>query len=210
METYIAELETSKANLECSKTNDDNYKQQIRTLKKRMVELEDRANNMTVIQQELLVKLEESEEERKKNMRLEESNLDYERKIISLEGTIEQLEMECKNTETLIADLRQSEEVYKMNHTVNVECLNGKISTLENEIKDLELTKSKNEATIFGLETQISNLNCTIDKLRMERNETEATANEVKNRLEQIENACKLHNETITGLDMQLGELQNI
>ncbi|KAK6630132.1 hypothetical protein RUM44_005683 [Polyplax serrata] len=201
LEAYITELEVAKSNLECIKSNNENYEQQIDTLQSEIKGLESKTQELIKQKEELITKIDEGE---KKNNNLEESNLDYERKLINLEGTIEQLQMELKNREQLITELKQKEEIYKMNHQVSIECLQGKISTLENEIKEMDRIKSKNEAVIFGLETQISNLNCTIENLKTEKNELELTSNGFKVRLEDTEKNCKNHNDTITGLEMEL------
>ena len=148
------------------------------------------------------MKIKEAEE---KNNKLEEINLDYERKLISLEGTIEQLEKEQKNKDQLIYEIQQSEDALKMNHQVSIECLQGKISTLESEIKELDANKSKNEAIIFGLETEISNLNRTVEKLKAEKCEFETSSKKLQSCLDETKEACENHNKTITELKMELG-----
>ncbi|KAL0278794.1 UNVERIFIED_CONTAM: hypothetical protein PYX00_000500 [Menopon gallinae] len=203
LDACIIELEATKSNLECIKSNHDNYEQQIKNYEEKINQLEEQMESLGKAKEELILKIEETE---KKNNKLEEVNLDCERKIISLEGTIEQLQGEIENNQKAIYDLKHHEEVNEMNYTVSVECLKGKISALDNEIKELENNKSKNEATIFGLETQISTLNSVIENLKKENCDIKTAKAELEDKLTETEEILKKQKEAYDHLGQQLGD----
>lgn len=86
------------------------------------------------------------------------------------------------------------------------EFLQDRISTLEKEIKELNLNKQNNEKSLLELETQKSNLIVANEKLTTEKNEAEALTIKLQTQLKEMEVAFRNNCNTNLGLEMELGK----